>query len=351
MKITKILWKPAAAAVFSLIGVYLLYGFADHVLNGMFVDWFTRNFTTTVAAYYDPQAGYVGTHEEIYWPALKSFLLWTLCLLAVLVALLIFFLTERSRRKLKCEQAKELEKLRVEQKRQQEILKGEMQRKDDLIAYLAHDLKTPLTSVIGYLSFLTETPKMPEEQRQKYLDTALSKSERLEGLINEFFDITRYNLQKIPLEKQKVNLCALLVQVTEELYPILEQHGNTIQNDVDEEEYLYADPEKMARVFNNLLKNAAAYSDPDTPIVIRSERSVDSISIMIENTGVTIPEEKLEIIFEKFFRLDSSRAQDTGGSGLGLAIAREIARQHGGEITAKSKDRRTSFAVQLPAWV
>ena len=90
MKITKILWKPAAAAVFSLIGVYLLYGFADHVLNGMFVDWFTRNFTTTVAAYYDPQAGYVGTHEEIYWPALKSFLLWTLCLLAVLVALLIF---------------------------------------------------------------------------------------------------------------------------------------------------------------------------------------------------------------------------------------------------------------------
>ena len=89
------------------------------------------------------------------------------------MALLIFFLTERSRRKLKCEQAKELEKLRVEQKRQQEILKGEMQRKDDLIAYLAHDLKTPLTSVIGYLSFLTETPKMPEEQRQKYLDTAL----------------------------------------------------------------------------------------------------------------------------------------------------------------------------------
>lgn len=351
LKITKILWKPAAAAVFSLIGVYLLYGFADHVLNGMFVDWFTRNFTTTVAAYYDPQAGYVGTHEEIYWPALKSFLLWTLCLLAVLVALLIFFLTERSRRKLKCEQAKELEKLRVEQKRQQEILKGEMQRKDDLIAYLAHDLKTPLTSVIGYLSFLTETPKMPEEQRQKYLDTALSKSERLEGLINEFFDITRYNLQKIPLEKQKVNLCALLVQVTEELYPILEQHGNTIQNDVDEEEYLYADPEKMARVFNNLLKNAAAYSDPDTPIVIRSERSVDSISIMIENTGVTIPEEKLEIIFEKFFRLDSSRAQETGGSGLGLAIAREIARQHGGDITARSRDRRTCFAVRLPAWV
>lgn len=86
--------------------------------------------------------------------------------------------------------------------------------------------------------------------------------------------------------------------MTEELYPILEQHGNTIQNDVDEEEYLYADPEKMARVFNNLLKNAAAYSDPDTPIVIRSEQSVDSISIMIENTGVTIPEEKLEIIFE-----------------------------------------------------
>ena len=226
-----------------------------------------------------------------------------------------------------------------------------MQRKDDLIAYLAHDLKTPLTSVIGYLSFLTETPKMPEEQRQKYLDTALSKSERLEGLINEFFDITRYNLQKIPLEKQKVNLCALLVQVTEELYPILEQHGNTIQNDVDEEEYLYADPEKMARVFNNLLKNAAAYSDPDTPIVIRSERSVDSISIMIENTGVTIPEEKLEIIFEKFFRLDSSRAQETGGSGLGLAIAKEIAVQHGGDTTARSRDRRTCFAVQLPAWV
>ena len=327
-----------------------MYSFADYALNGMFVDWFTRNFMTTVPAYYDPQAGYVGTHEAICWPALKSFLFWASCLLAVLAALLVFFLTENSRRKLERRQTMELETLKEDQKRQQEILKGEMQRKDDLIAYLAHDLKTPLTSVIGYLSFLAETPEMPEEQRQKYLDTALSKSERLEGLINEFFDITRYNLQKIPLEKQKVNLCALIVQTAEELYPILEQHGNTIQNDIAEEEYLYADPEKMARVFNNLLKNAAAYSDPDTPITICSKRDIDSISIMIENTGVTIPEEKLEIIFEKFFRLDSSRTQETGGSGLGLAIAKEIVIQHGGEITASSKDRKTCFLVRLPAW-
>lgn len=230
----------------------------------------------------------------------------------------------------------------------EEKLRAESGRKNDLVAYLAHDLKTPLTSVIGYLSLLREAPDMPPEQRGKYTLIALDKALRLESLINEFFEITRYNLQEITLEKETIDLKFLLVQLAEEFYPALEAHGKTIAIHAGEALTVQADPDKLARVFNNILKNALAYSYDNTEITIQACREEGALRVEISNFGKTIPKQKLDVIFEKFYRLDDARSSDTGGAGLGLAIAREIVTAHGGTIAVTSENQVTTFHVTLP---
>ena len=222
------------------------------------------------------------------------------------------------------------------------------QRKNDMVMYLAHDIKTPLTSVIGYLSLLSEAPEMPAEQRAKYIGITLDKAQRLEQLIDEFFEITRYNFQQQQLTLETINLYYMLVQLTDEFYPLLQAHGNTIKLQAPTELTVYGDADKLARVFNNILKNAVAYSYPNTPICITAKIEEQNLEINFMNQGQTIRPQKLQSIFEKFFRLDSARASDTGGAGLGLAIAQEIAHLHGGEITASSADEITCFSVRLP---
>ena len=231
----------------------------------------------------------------------------------------------------------------------EQILKEESTRKNDLIVYLAHDLKTPLTSIIGYLSLLKEIPEMPIAQQSKYINITLDKALRLEKLINEFFDITRYNLSQISLEKESINLYYMLVQLTDEFYPIFQAHGNTISLQADENLILYGDSEKLARVFNNILKNAVAYSYPNTEIQIFASGNEKEIHIDFQNTGKTIPKHKLESIFDKFFRLDESRSVNTGCAGLGLAISKEIITLHGGTIWAESEHEQTTFHIILPS--
>ncbi|MCM1542539.1 MAG: HAMP domain-containing histidine kinase, partial [Blautia sp.] len=216
------------------------------------------------------------------------------------------------------------------------------------ITYLAHDLKTPLTSVVGYLSLLEEAPDMPGEQKAKYIHITLDKALRLERLINEFFEITRYNLQQIILEKENIDLSFMLMQMTDEFYPILREHGNTVVLKAADNLTVYGDSEKLARVFNNILKNAIAYSDAGTEISIWTEENDNTVMIGFRNYGKTIPAQRLDAIFEKFFRLDDARATNTGGAGLGLAIAKEIVTLHGGTISADSRDRVTTFVVKLP---
>ncbi len=223
------------------------------------------------------------------------------------------------------------------------------QRKNDLVMYLAHDIRTPLTCVIGYLSLLDEVPDMPTEQRARFTHIALDKSCRLEGLVNEFFEITRYNLREIKLEKQTIDLYYMLVQMVDEFYPILSARGNTAVLHADEALTAYGDPDKLARVFHNILKNAAAYSTPNTQILITAKQTDSAVVITMQNHGPTIPSEKLAAIFEKFYRIDDSRASNTGGAGLGLAIAKEIVLAHGGTITAQSADQVTAFTVTIPS--
>lgn len=231
----------------------------------------------------------------------------------------------------------------------EERLRTESVRKNELVAYLAHDLKTPLTSVIGYISLLKEAPDMPVEQRAKYTGIALEKALRLESLINEFFDITRYNLQEIVLEEETFDLGFLLMQMADEFYPVLEQHGKSISIHADEDLPVAADSAKLARVFNNILKNAVAYSYDNTEIEIYAEKRENTIHVSISNFGKTIPKQKLDMIFEKFYRLDDARSTNTGGAGLGLAIAKEIVVAHGGTISVTSEKQITTFTVELPA--
>mgnify|MGYP001117959013 FL=1 len=223
------------------------------------------------------------------------------------------------------------------------------QRKNDLVVYLAHDIKTPLTSVIGYLSLLDEAPDMPPEQKSKYVGITLEKAYRLEELINEFFEITRFNLQTIVLNKEKINLLFMLQQMADEFYPMLAPQGKQISVNVPDGLTLWGDADKLARVFNNILKNAIAYSDENSVIDISAWQQDENIVITFMNQGNPIPQAKLDTIFEKFYRLDSARSTNTGGAGLGLAIAQEIVTAHNGTISVESNPENTTFTVKLPS--
>ncbi len=344
----------------------------DKGFNGAVGNWFKDNFVICDSWYADTYHVYM---ETVNWPKLKSFIaitaigiivLWTLTAVvffaigrrkntkrvAQATAKLIrdYFILEEGTVKMPKEYQdisqylSEIKKQNIENER---IMLEEVSKKNDLIAYLAHDLKTPLTSVVGYLSLLEEAPDMPAEQKAKYARIALKKALRLESLINEFFEITRYNLRQMVLEKEHIDLSYMLNQMADEFYPMLHSHGNTVTVTASESLTVTADPDKLARVFNNILKNAIAYSYRDTPIEITATVTEHSVLIAFTNSGETIPKQKLESIFEKFYRLDHARSSDTGGAGLGLAIAKEIILQHGGSITATSNDQATTFTVEL----
>ena len=243
---------------------------------------------------------------------------------------------------------KKLNHFKTEAIKNERLARENEQKKDELIVYLAHDIKTPLTSMIGYLSLLSEIKDMPQEQRNRYIDIALDKSYRLEDLINELFDVARFNSEKIVLEKEEINLNLMLEQIADDFYPTLKEMNKKINFTSDEKTILYADPDKLSRVFNNLIKNAVNYSKENTDIDISIMTKENQATVKITNKGKQIPKEKLDKIFEKFYRLDSSRTSKTGGSGLGLAIAKEIVELHGGRIYAESDMKETTFSVILP---
>ncbi|MDO4429018.1 MAG: HAMP domain-containing sensor histidine kinase [Atopobiaceae bacterium] len=367
-----------ASAAFSMV-----FGFVDKAWNGSFMDWLT------------PQILDINNLNEFgLWPevvldasGVKSlFLQLGICgivLLATGCAAAAVLSARRARREERARAAEllrvflardleaheafppgweELELVAADAKRaaaeRERQLADESARRSDLVTYLAHDLKTPLTSVIGYLSLLDEVPDMPEAQRVRYTGVALDKACRLERLVNEFFDITRYSLTNIELELAPVDLAGLLVQLVDEFYPVLAAHGNVAQVTVagtvrtveqpGEPLVVMADAARLARVFGNLLRNAIAYSDEGTPVEIAATAGEGGVVVTVSDTGATIPSHKLRAIFDRFFRLDESRGSATGGAGLGLAIAREIVELHGGTISAASENGLTTFAVELP---
>lgn len=221
-------------------------------------------------------------------------------------------------------------------------------RKNELVAYLAHDTKTPLTSITGYLTLLEEAPDAPVETRTRYAHVALEKAYRLDSMLDEFFEITRYNLGAISIERERFDLALFCYQVAEDFYPEAEARGIDIQVNATEGSPVFADARKMQRVLSNVIKNAVAYADADSVITIDAAAGVRDFTIQVSNQGREISPEHLARIFEKFYREDDARATRKGGAGLGLAIAREIVSAHGGTISATSDAGVTRFVIRIP---
>lgn len=228
----------------------------------------------------------------------------------------------------------------------------EAQRKNDLLVYLAHDLKTPLTSVIGYLGLLRDEPDISLPVRRRYEGVALERAERLEDLVNEFFEVARLNLSEASLSCAPVNLSRMVEQELFEYRPVMDEKGLTYTLDAASDITISCDIGKIERVFDNLLRNAVNYCHPATQIRVSLEREaregVPGVRLRVTNCGNTIAPEQLERLFEQFYRLSSSRDSGTGGAGLGLAIARSLVQAHGGEIHAESAAGTVTFSLWLP---
>ena len=226
------------------------------------------------------------------------------------------------------------------------------QSKTDLITNIAHDLRTPLTSIIGYLDLLTgpAADKLTEEQKKRYLSIAVTKSRRLETLINDLFDFTKLSYGKITMKLGYIDIVKLLEQLLEESYPSFVEKGLSyeLKSNVPSIE-IAADGGLIARLFENLIGNAIKYGADGKKIIVRinAEPENDAVEVKVINFGFIIEEKDLPLIFDKFYRADRARSTQTGGTGLGLAIARDIVNMHGGSITAASDLNGTVFTVRL----
>lgn len=240
-----------------------------------------------------------------------------------------------------------LNKLKYEYITNKNKAKEAEQKKNDLIMYMAHDLKTPLTSVIGYLTLIEEEKNVSKELKDKYIHIALEKALRVEELTNQFFEITRYSLNDMPINKINIDLSVLFDQLIDEFYPMLEERKLKLEVKKPNILMYKADGDKLARAFGNLLKNAISYSYENTTITVDVIETEKNIEIIFKNRGVTMPEYKLDKIFEQFYRADESRGTNNGGAGLGLAITKDIIELHNGTIEAKSEDEVIEFIVKL----
>ncbi|NGZ76506.1 sensor histidine kinase [Saccharibacillus alkalitolerans] len=220
--------------------------------------------------------------------------------------------------------------------------------KDQLVLNLAHDLRTPLTSVLGYLDFILRSEELTEEQVKHYVTIAFTKSRRLERLIDELFEITRMNYGMLTIDTQPLDLSELLVQMNEEMYPVFEKSLLITRTDVEPEVQIQGDGELLARVFENLLTNAARYGRDGRYVDIACRAENGEAIVSVTNYGDFIPPEEQPHLFEMFYTGDRARTQQSGSTGLGLFIAKNIVERHQGRISVQSDAIRTEFEVRLP---
>ena len=222
--------------------------------------------------------------------------------------------------------------------------------KNDLITNVAHDLRTPLTSIIGYLELLKNDEGIPSETKSKYLHIVYDKAKRLQGLVVDLFDYTRYAKDGIKIRKAPLELNRFLEQLLEEFYPSFQDAKLECNMSLSNEDILlWADGELLARAFGNLISNAIKYTKENGEIIAKVEEKAHQLIFVLQDTGVGMPEEELENIFEYLYRIDSSRTKNTGGSGIGLAVVKSIVIAHGGTIEVKSQlGKGSTFIVRLP---
>ena len=237
--------------------------------------------------------------------------------------------------------AKEIEN-RIEAERKAEKTKAE------LITNVSHDLRTPLTSVMGYIGLIKEGKYENEEAMKEYLNIAFNKANQLKVLIEDLFEYTKLNNDGITLEKTKLNIIEFLSQIIEEYVPIFEENNLSLEKKfLDDKIMVEIDPVKMVRVFENLFSNAIKYSVKPGEVKISQYTEGDYCIISIKNKGEYIPKEKVERLFDRFYRVDEARNSNIKGSGLGLAISKNIVDLHKGMIFAKSNGNEITFFVKL----
>ena len=224
------------------------------------------------------------------------------------------------------------------------------QSKTDLITNVAHDLRTPLTSILGYLELLRKNQKLSPEMQQKYLDIAYNKSVRLQKLIEELFGFTKLSYGKINMNVAKVDIVELLAQLLEESYPNFEKNGlsyDFVSN--RKSQIIEADGDLLARLFDNLIGNAIKYGKEGKRVRVHLRADREIVTIKIVNYGYVIPANELPLIFDRFYRTDHSRtnASGPGGTGLGLAIVKNITDMHHGTVSVSSDLSGTVFTVRL----
>ena len=220
--------------------------------------------------------------------------------------------------------------------------------KNELITNVAHDLRTPLTSIIGYLELLSSGPAISLDMQKKYIDIAYVKAKRLEKLIEDLFGFTKMNYGKISMNIGKVDIVKLLGQLLEEFYPSFADKDLTyeLKSNVPSQ-IITADGNLLARLFDNLINNAIKYGAEGKKVLIQVFAKDDIVTVSVTNYGYVIPAEELPLIFNKFYRVEQSRSSKTGGTGLGLAIAKNIVDMHGGTISVASDLNGTVFTVKL----
>lgn len=221
-------------------------------------------------------------------------------------------------------------------------------QKRELITNVAHDLRTPLTTIVGYLELIKNNHHLSYDDIHKYSSVAYDKSLRLQNMIDDLFEYTKLDDTDIKVHMTTINISELIMQLIEEFYPSFQEHQLTpIVHISDHNLYTYGDGQLLARVFDNLISNALKYGLDGGKIKIEVLNDEETITIKVRNYGETISKEDLPYIFNKFYRSDTSRSSSTGGTGLGLAIAKNIITIHKGEIFATSRDNRTTFVVCL----
>lgn len=221
--------------------------------------------------------------------------------------------------------------------------------KDELITNVSHDIRTPLTSIIGYLGLIEDRQFRNEEDLLKYTHTAYVKAKQMKILVDDLFEYTKVRQPSVPINVIHFDMAQLIEQLAADFELEASKVGMEIQVNAQPASLkMDGDTEKLVRVFNNLLSNALKYGKGGKNIVIDLEKVGTEAVIAVRNDGPPIPKQSLDQLFDRFYRVEESRSQETGGTGLGLAIAQSIVALHGGYIYATSDNEWTSFIIHLP---
>lgn len=245
--------------------------------------------------------------------------------------------------------AQQINKMARDLKELMEAERKNEKARNDLVTNVAHDLRTPLTSIIGYLDLAIRRPDLEDSVKEKYISIAYDKSKRLEGLIEDLFSYTKYSSGEVSLNLGKIDMVKFMEQMIDEFYPSFQEEGLEYSFQVNSRHIrMEGDGDLLARAFANLIGNAIKYGKDGKTIRIGLEKKEEDVSVYIVNYGKVIPEKELLNIFDRFYRVEASRSSETGGTGLGLAIAKKIILMHGGSISVKSDFDGTVFHVALP---